>query len=97
MNADGFEYNHAAVADYVHAVASASGQLDEIRGQAQHALALVQSALHGNTGDSYTQCQQLINQGIDAGQEVIRRHSMTVDNSHQDMMGTDSSSAAMFT
>ena len=38
---DMFAYNPAAIPDYVHSVAQSSAQLEDIRGQAQTALASV--------------------------------------------------------
>ena len=93
---DMFEYNPAAIPDYVHSVATASGQLEDVRSQAQTALASVREEFQGGGGMSFEQAQMLINSGIDAGKDVILRHSGAVDTALTDMMGTDAAAAKSF-
>ena len=66
---DMFAYNPAAIPDYVHSVAQSSAQLEDIRGQAQTALASVREEFQGTGGMSFEQAQMMINSGIDAGKE----------------------------
>jgi hypothetical protein len=37
-----------------------------------------------------------VNSGIDAGREVLMRHSSVVDTVHQEMMSTDAAAAQSF-
>ena len=80
---DHFVYNPAAIPDYVHAVAQSSAQLEDVRTQAQTALASVREEFEGSGGMSFEQAQMMINSGIDAGKEVILRHPSVVDNALQ--------------
>ena len=73
----------------MHAVATCSAQIEDIRSQAHTALASVREEFQGSGGMSFEQAQMLINSGIDAGKEVILRHSSTIDNVLQEMMTTD--------
>ncbi|GFG53331.1 hypothetical protein CQY20_22580 [Mycolicibacterium agri] len=93
---DMFEYNPAAIPDYVQTVATASAQLEDVRAQAQNALASVREEFQGGGGMSFEQAQMLINSGIDAGKEVIMRHSSAVDTALTDMIGTDAAAAKSF-
>ena len=74
---DMFVYNPAAIPDYVHTVANSSAQLEDVRTQAQTALASVREEFQGSGGMSFEEAQMLINSGIDAGKDVILRHSAT--------------------
>ena len=91
-----FEYNPAAIPDYVQSVATASGQLEDIRAQAQTALASVREEFQGSGGMSFEQAQMMINSGIDAGKEVILRHSSTVDNVLTETLNTDLAAGKSF-
>ena len=93
---DMFAYNPAAIPDYVHSVAQSSAQLEDIRGQAQTALASVREEFQGTGGMSFEQAQMMINSGIDAGKEVIMRHSQVVNNANDDMIATDGAAASSF-
>lgn len=93
---DEFEYNPGQLVDYVQALGTFSGQLEDVRAQAQHLLNGVHGFFVGDAAEAFTRAQMLINSGIDAGQEVIRRHSMTVDNVHQNTISQDASAAASF-
>ena len=64
---DMFVYNPAAIPDYVHTVANSSAQLEDVRTQAQTALASVREEFQGSGGMSFEEAQTLINSGIDAG------------------------------
>ncbi|MCG5433047.1 hypothetical protein LV457_12220 [Mycobacterium sp. MYCO198283] len=91
-----FEYSPSALPDYVHAVTQASSQLEDVRGQAQNVLNGIQEFFTSQGGDAFTQAQMTINDGINSGQEVIRRHASVVDTAHQDMIGTDAAAAQSF-
>jgi uncharacterized protein YukE len=91
-----FEYSPAALPDYVQSVSTASAQLEDVRSQAQNALTGVQEFFNSQGADAFVQAQMTINSGIDAGKEVIMRHSSVVDTAHQDMMSTDSAAAHSF-
>ena len=93
---DMFAYNPAAIPDYVHSVTQSSAQLEDIRGQAQTALASVREEFQGTGGMSFEQAQMMINSGIDAGKDVILRHSSTVDTALNDMMTTDHAAGQSF-
>jgi uncharacterized protein YukE len=92
---DMFAYNPAAIPDYVHSVAQSSAQREDIRGQAQTALASVREEFQGRVA-SVEQAQMMINSGIDAGKDVILRHSATVDTALNDMMTTDHAAGQSF-
>jgi uncharacterized protein YukE len=93
---DHFVYNPAAIPDYVHSVANASAQLEDVRAQAQTALASVREEFEGSGGMSFEQAQMMINSGIDAGKDVILRHSSVVDTALGDMMNTDQAAGQSF-
>jgi uncharacterized protein YukE len=93
---DHFVYNPAAIPDYVHSVAQASAQLEDVRAQAQTQLASVREEFEGTGGMSFEQAQMLINSGIDAGKDVILRHSSVVDTALSDMVNTDAAAGKSF-
>ena len=93
---DAFEYSPAAIPDLVNAVATCSARLDDVRSQALTALASVREEFEGSGGMSFEQAQLLINDGIDAGKEVLLRHSHVIDNVLQEMMMTDAAAAKSF-
>jgi uncharacterized protein YukE len=93
---DHFVYNPAAIPDYVHTVAQSSAQLEDVRSQAQTALASVREEFEGTGGVSFEQAQMMINSGIDAGKDVILRHSSVVDTALSDMMSTDQAAGQSF-
>jgi uncharacterized protein YukE len=96
MDADGFTYNPQALPDYVNSVAQVSGQLEDVRSQAQNVLNGVREFFDSQGADSFINAQMMINQGIDEGQEIIMRHSTTVDTMHQEMIAQDVSAANSF-
>jgi uncharacterized protein YukE len=96
MNSDGFTYHPQAIPDYVQSVATVSGHLEDIRAQAQSVLNGVREYFDSQGADAFIHAQQLINQGIDEGQQIIMRHSTTVDSMHQDMIAQDMSAANSF-
>ena len=87
-----FVYNPAMLPDYVQSISTASAQLEDVRGQAQSVLAHVRSVFDSQGGGA----KMMINSGIDAGKEVIMRHSQVVGNAHDDMIATDVSAASSF-
>src|SRR3979490_2114974 len=91
-----FVYNPAMLPDYVQSIATASAQLEDVRGQAQNVLAHVRSVFDSRGGASFEQAQMMINSGIDAGKEVIMRASQVVGNAHEDMISTDGAAASSF-
>ena len=96
MDGDGFVYNPQALPDYVSTVSQVSGQLEDIRSQAQNVLNGVREFFDSMGADSFINAQQMINQGIDEGQQIIMRHSTTVDTMHQEMIAQDASAANSF-
>ncbi len=91
-----FVYNPAMLPDYVQQIATTSAQLEDVRGQAQSVLAHVRSVFDSHGGVSFEQAQMMINSGIDAGKEVIMRHSQVVNNANDDMIATDGAAASSF-
>ena len=91
-----FVYTPAMLPDYVQSIAAASAQLEDVRGQAQSVLAHVRSVFDSRGGGAFEQAQMMINSGIDAGKEVIMRHSQVVSNANDDMIATDISAANSF-
>jgi len=91
-----FVYNPAAMPDYIQHIANTSAQLEDVRAQAQGVLANVRTHFDSQGGGAFEQAQMLINSGIDAGKDVILRHSQVVDNAATDMMCTDTAAASSF-
>ena len=91
-----FVYNPAMLPDYVQSISTASAQLEDVRGQAQSVLAHVRSVFDSRGGGAFEQAQMMINSGIDAGKEVIMRHSQVVGNANDDMIATDAAAAQSF-
>jgi uncharacterized protein YukE len=87
---DFLRYHPGAIGDYTHGLATYSAELDNIAQQAQNLLAGLGDhwdTAHGSV--SYTQVQQMINEGIQEGKDVIARHGMAVDTSLQEFVGQD--------
>jgi len=91
-----FGYNPAAIPDYVQQIATFSAQLEDVRAQAQNALTSVRAEFEGRGGVSFEQAQMMINSGIDAGKEVMLRHSSTVDNVLNETLNTDAAAGQSF-
>ena len=78
-------YNKAGLADLTHGLMSFSQELDQIGQEAHQLLAGSQEFFKGDHGAAnYAQAQQLINEGIADGKEVIMRHGDALDQSSQD-------------
>lgn len=93
---DGFVYHPQALPEYVHSVTTTSAQLEDVRAQAQNALNGVREYFDSLGADAFIQAQQMINSGIDEGQQVIMRHGSTVDTAHNDMIAQDMSAGHSF-
>src|ERR1700682_5837340 len=83
-------YNPMGMADLSSGMLSFSQELDQI---AQEAHGLLSSSPEFFTSDNgaaqYQQCQQLINEGIQDGKEVIARHGNVIDNASSSFTATD--------
>ena len=97
MSDDILKYHPAAIADYTHSLATFSGELDAIEGQAQNILAGIAEYFDTDQASvSYAQAQMLINQGIQEGKDVILRHGGAVDTASADFVSQDAASAQTF-
>ena len=56
----------------------------------------VREEFEGSGGMSFEQAQMMINSGIDAGKDVILRHSSVVDTALSDMVSTDQAAGQSF-
>jgi uncharacterized protein YukE len=87
---DILKYHPGAIGDYTHGLATYSAELDNIAQQAQGILASLGDhwdTPHGSV--SYAHVQQMINEGIQEGKDVILRHSSAVDTSLQEFVNYD--------
>ena len=85
------------MADMTHAMVSFSQELDSLGQEAHNLLATSQEYFtsHG-AGQAYQQVQNLVNQGIADGQQVIQRHGNAVDTAAAAYHGTDMHNASGF-
>lgn len=81
MSGDGtMIYNPMGLADLTSSMHSFSQELDQIGQEAHTLLAGSQEFFQGPSGaTNYAQAQQLINEGIQDGKDVIMRHGDTID------------------
>src|SRR5258708_29172279 len=94
---DVIKVHPAAIGDYTHALATFSGELDEIANTALHTLAGIPEYFDTDAASmAYTDAQNLIVQGINEGKEVILRHGNAVDTASADYLATDAASANGF-
>jgi uncharacterized protein YukE len=91
MSGDGtMIYNPMGLADLSSGMMSFSQELDQIGQEAHNLLASSQEFFQGPSGATqYAQAQQLINEGIQDGKDVINRHGSTIDNASSAFQGAD--------
>lgn len=91
MSADGtMIYNPMGLADLSSGMLSFAQELDQIGQEAHNLLASSQEFFQGPQGAvQYAQAQQLINEGIADGQEVIARHGNVVDQASSAFQAAD--------
>src|SRR5882757_219661 len=83
-------YSPMGMADLSSGMLSFSGELDQIGQEAHNLLAGSQNFFQGPSGaTNYAQAQQLINDGIQDGKDVIMRHGNTVDTASSDFSAAD--------
>lgn len=91
-------YNTAGLSDLTHGMMTYSQELDSIAQEAHNLLASSQEFFQGPHGATqYAQAQQLINEGINDGKEVIMRHGDAVDNASQSFSAADQQVGNSFT
>jgi uncharacterized protein YukE len=91
MSGDGtMIYSPMGMADLTSSLHSFSQELDHIGQEAHQLLAGSQEFFKGPHGaQQYAQAQQLINEGIADGQQVILRHGDTIDTASQNYTNAD--------
>jgi len=91
MTGDGtMIYHQAGMADLSTTIISVSQQLDQIAEEAHNLLAGSQHFFQGPSGaTAYHQVQDLINQGIQEGKQVLNNHGAVVQDVSQNMANTD--------
>lgn len=82
-------YNPMGLADLSSGMMSFSQELDQIGNEAHQLLANSQEFFQGGGGQNYAQAQQLINEGIQDGKDVIMRHGDTIDTASSDFHAAD--------
>jgi uncharacterized protein YukE len=83
-------YSPMGLSDLSSGMMSFSQELDQIGTEAHNLLAGSQEFFKGPHGAAnYAQAQQLINQGIQDGKDVIMRHGDTIDNASSSMQAAD--------
>jgi uncharacterized protein YukE len=83
-------YNPAGLADLSSGMLTFAQELDQIGQEAHNLLAASQEFFQGPNGAAqYAQAQQLINEGIADGQEVISRHGNVIDQSSSNFQAAD--------
>jgi uncharacterized protein YukE len=84
-----FTYTPGEMMDLVQGMGQTASHLEEIRGSALNALTAVREEFEGAGGGKFEEAQMLINSGIDAGVEVVNRHSGAVGQALEHMQHTD--------
>ena len=85
-------YNPLAMADVTAQMHSFSQELEQIGQMAQQKLANSREFFSGPHGaEQYAQAQNLIHEGIEDGQQVIRQHGDVIDSSSNNYSGADMS------
>jgi uncharacterized protein YukE len=83
-------YNPAGLADLSSGMLSYAQELDQIGQEAHNLLAASQEFFKGPNGaTNYAQAQQLINEGIADGQQVITRHGNVIDQASSSFQAAD--------
>jgi uncharacterized protein YukE len=92
MSGDGtMIYNPMGMADMTSTVLSLSQELDQIGQEAHQLLAGSQEFFQGPSGaTNYAQAQNMINEGIQDGKQVMHTHSNTIDNASSSYSAADS-------
>lgn len=91
-----FTYTPGEMLDLAQGMGQVASHLEEIRGSALTALTAVREEFEGAGGGSFEQAQMQINSGIDAGVEVVNRHSGAVGQALEHMQHTDVASGNSF-
>lgn len=90
-------YHYAPIGDYTSSLMSFSGELENIKAQAQHELAALEGYYSTEQGTAaYKAAQTEINDGIEEGKNVIRAHGDAVDTAAQGMHAADAAAANRF-
>jgi uncharacterized protein YukE len=83
-------YNKMGLGDMSTGMLSFSQELDQIAQEAQNLLAASPEFFQSEPGAAqYQQCQNLINEGIQDGKDVIMRHGDVIDRSSNSFEATD--------
>ena len=83
-------YNPAGLADLSTGMLTFAQELDQVGQEAHSLLAASQEFFQGPNGaTNYAQAQQLINEGITDGQDVIARHGNVVDQASSNFQAAD--------
>ncbi|HZA10653.1 hypothetical protein [Mycobacterium sp.] len=94
---DKFAYHQGAIFDYATQVGTFAVHLENIRQQAQNIVQHLQDTYSSTWGsEAFILMHQIIDQGIDEGQQVITRHGNTVENVTAEMMNMDVAQANAF-
>jgi uncharacterized protein YukE len=91
-----FTYTPGEMMDLAQGMGATASHLENIRSSALNALVAVREEFEGSGGGSFEEAQMLINSGIDAGIEVVNRHSSTVSNVLAMMQNTDIANGKTF-
>jgi uncharacterized protein YukE len=93
MSFDGMmQYNPAGLSDMSSAMITFSQELDQIGEEAHNLLANSQEFFQGPHGAvAYAQAQNLINQGIQEGKQVLYNQGGVIEDVSSNMTGTDTS------
>lgn len=91
-----FTYTPGEMMDLAQGMGQVASHLEEIRGSALNALTAVREEFEGAGGGKFEEAQMLINSGIDAGVEVVNRHSGAVGQALEHMQNTDISNGNTF-
>jgi uncharacterized protein YukE len=93
MSFDGtMKYNPAGLSDMSSAMITFSQELEQIAEEAHNLLANSQDFFQGPHGAvNYAQAQQLINQGIQEGKQVLYNQGGVIEEVSSNMSGTDTS------
>lgn len=84
-----FTYTPGEMLDLVQGMGQTASLLENVRSSALHALTAVREEFEGVGGGKFEEAQMLINSGIDAGVEVVNRHSGAVGQALELMQNAD--------
>ena len=95
---DGVMTSHIGhLADLTSDTMNFSQSLDHIRDEAIQLLGSHLDAFKGNGAEAYHQAQQMINDGIQEGKDVIARHGDAIEQAAMNFQGADQLNATNFT